>query len=133
MRRLQIIWILLLPFVLGRCYEDKGSYDYKEMNKPQVAGLEGSYAVGLGDELDIRPEITFPLNNDSGIKYEWNVGGKIISTEKNLYVPQYSGEIGTTYCSFNIINEAENVTYMNTFNLRVSPTYSVGWLIQPTE
>ena len=44
MRRLQIIWILLLPFVLGRCYEDKGSYDYKEMNKPQVAGLEGSYA-----------------------------------------------------------------------------------------
>ena len=129
MRRLQIIWILLLPFVLGRCYEDKGSYDYKEMNKPQVAGLEGSYAVGLGDELDIRPEITFPLNNDSGIKYEWNVGGKIISTEKNLYIPQYSGEIGTTYCSFNIINEAENVTYMNTFNLRVSPTYSVGWLI----
>ncbi len=129
MRTIHIIWILLLSFIFGGCYEDKGSYDYKEMNEPAVSGLEGSYTVGLGDELDIRPDITFKLNDSSNIKYEWNIGGKVLSTEKYLYIPRYSGEIGTIYCSFNIIDETENVTYMNTFNLRVSPTYSVGWLL----
>ena len=129
MRTIHIIWILLLSFIFGGCYEDKGSYDYKEMNEPAVSGLEGSYPVGLGDELDIRPDITFKLNDSSNIKYEWNIGGKVLSTEKYLYIPRYSGEIGTIYCSFNIIDETENVNYMNTFNLRVSPTYSVGWLL----
>ena len=78
MKSIKILLVAVLPFILGRCYEDKGSYDYKQMSDPQVSGLEYTYYVGLGETIKINPTVTYPAGNKPVVRYEWNVNGHII-------------------------------------------------------
>lgn len=129
MKSIKILLVAVLPFILGKCYEDKGSYDYKQMSDPQVSGLEYTYYVGLGETIKINPTVTYPGGNKPVVSYEWNVNGQIISTDSVLLIEQYAGSVGSVLCSFNVVNEVEGVKYMTPFQLKVTPTYGTGWLI----
>ena len=129
MKTIKILLIAILPFILGRCYEDKGSYDYKQMSDPQVSGMEYSYNVGLGETIEITPTVTFPSGIKPVVNYEWNIDGRIVSTDSVLLIEHYAGNVGNIYCSFNVVNAVEGVKYMTPFQIKVSPTFGVGWLI----
>lgn len=130
MKSIKLIGIVCLTLGLGSCYEDKGLYDYREMNRPVVSkGLEGLYNIGLGDSLKIEPEIAWALTDRVNVSYEWSIEGSVVGTAKDLFIPQYGGKIGKNYGTFNIVDKDEGVTYMNPFIVDVTPTYSKGWLI----
>lgn len=129
MKSIKILLIAVLPFIFGRCYEDKGSYNYEQMSDPQVSGLDYLYKVGLGETVKITPTVTYPGGRKPVVSYEWNIDGRIVSTDSVLLIEQYAGSVGKVSCSFNVINDAEGVKYMNFFQIEVSPTYGTGWLI----
>ena len=78
------------------CYDDKGSYDYKDVNEVEVDGLGTSYnLIFKKDTLKITPELKFTQDSLSLDRYgyEWivvsGISGseetrEVIGTERNL-------------------------------------------------
>ena len=71
------------------CYDDKGSYDYKDVNEVEVDGLGTSYnLIFKKDTLKITPELKFTqdsLNLDR-YGYEWIVVSGISGSEETREV-----------------------------------------------
>ena len=53
---MKIIFIVVFLLGMASCYDDKGNYDYKEMNDIEVSvSTETSY-YSLGDKVISKPE-----------------------------------------------------------------------------
>lgn len=76
--RYKIGFLTALVALFG-CFEDKGNYDYENINEIVIApfvaeGWTASYA----DTLKIKPEITFKGSSDeSSLSYQWSFGDLI--------------------------------------------------------
>ena len=57
MKKIGMFFITVIVVLVTGCYEDKGNYDYKEMPKVSVDGLESSYNVYVGDLFVVKPEV----------------------------------------------------------------------------
>lgn len=56
---MKIIFIVMFLLGMASCYDDKGNYDYKEMNDIEVSvSTETSY-YSLGDKVISKPELNF--------------------------------------------------------------------------
>ena len=45
------IWLLLLVFTAWGCFDDKGNYDYKELNKITFENIPYNNSIYFGDPL----------------------------------------------------------------------------------
>lgn len=70
---LRLTFIALSVLGMQACYEDKGNYNYRDINEITFEGIDDSYTVELNGILpSIEPVITSSLINGSGdYKYEW--------------------------------------------------------------
>lgn len=93
-QNIKMFLVLVLTGVMVACYEDKGSYDYVDINEIKVEGLKDKYeAVFKKDVLEIKPEITFTMDNGNPDRYayEWEAmlytdynKSVVIGHERNL-------------------------------------------------
>lgn len=90
-----------------------------------VTGLEASYSRGLHEYLQIKPEVRLSSETASDVTYEWNIGYKTVSTEKELSFK--CDELG----EFNGYFKASSPTGAKIvdFTLRVSSPYDRGLLL----
>ena len=60
MRYLNILCFLAIFSLIG-CYDDKGNYDYSELNEISLLpdAQDGLYAIARYDTLRISPELSF--------------------------------------------------------------------------
>ena len=73
MRRISILWGVLLLLTAVACTEDKGNYDYHEISEIMVDSIRESYEViAYRDTLIIKPEIT-TTNPADEFEYLWTV------------------------------------------------------------
>lgn len=79
---LRLIFMALTVLGLQACYEDKGNYDYHEINELTFRGIESEYLLRTGETLTIHPEIEGTLDGGSGdYSYEWvRLGGSVVSS-----------------------------------------------------
>ena len=71
--KIKILFVVMFLLIITSCYEDKGNYDYKNINEVTVK-LPKKYFPNLimGDPIVIEPEITFKNPKDTAyFKYEW--------------------------------------------------------------
>ncbi len=104
----------ILAFMLGSCIEDKGSYDYVSVERPEIV-LNDQYRAPKIDEetrenLVVRPvveysdlskltwvyEFTNPANPDSLVVYEGAADGSLDSQIEELPNGQYSVNLTVT-------------------------------------
>lgn len=123
------IYIFLLLSSLFSCYEDKGNYDYKELNEVQIEDIGFFYSFYIGDTLDIKPKLTFALDEDADFSYEWVVNGEVISTDRNLYIENYQGSVGFKNCYYSVTENSTGVQYIYQFRMTISGVFQTGWLI----
>ena len=122
------------------CYDDKGSYDYKDVNEVEVDGLGTSYnLIFKKDTLKITPELKFTqdsLNLDR-YGYEWivvsGISGseetrEVIGTERNL---KYFVELepGTYTLYLKVRDKQTGLLWMNYTSLTVRTEVGLGWLL----
>lgn len=62
--------LILLSLFFFSCYEDKGNYDYHELNQAEVSGIESGYRRDLLSQLDITPVIQ-SADNSRTYNYLW--------------------------------------------------------------
>lgn len=67
------------------CYEDKGNYDYKEMNDVEITVPTESSNYSLGDTVKSKPQLTFALGRESvNLEYEWTYDGHVVAHSRDL-------------------------------------------------
>lgn len=79
MRNKYLISLLfLLSLNLLGCYEDKGRYDYIQMDDVEITLDKVIYAVPMGDMLTVKAEIKLKNGSTdlSNMEYKWSVNGE---------------------------------------------------------
>lgn len=98
------LYILIgtFTFLLSSCYEDKGNYNYNDIDEIQVEfpgnmGKDGNilYAEKLGNKLSIHPNVKY--NDPSALKYDWSLftqgsDTQILKHSKDLDITLEYGE-----------------------------------------
>lgn len=83
--KIKYLFILLLIASLSACYEDKGNYDYREINELEILGISERYDLDLDDILTITPQLEGTLyNNPARFTFQWKIDGRVVSEEAGL-------------------------------------------------
>lgn len=76
-KQLAILWLAAVSVLAVGCYDDKGNYDYSDVNELVIdLNHAYTYAITLGETFELNPEIRFV--NGSGdmsrLTYKWYLG-----------------------------------------------------------
>ncbi len=134
----RLIFILLFAvttFCVTSCYDDKGNYNYTDLNSVEITGIEDEYTVEQFENLTITPELTMRVNSDESLfEFDWNLYDSedrevdTISRERNLDVA--IGVAPKTYTViYKVTNKETGVFYKYTFRLKVINSFSDGLMV----
>ena len=78
--------LLTLSLCLG-CYDDKGNYDYREINQISIQNIDSLVLCDQMDLLSIPVTLEGTQYSDSNrFTYMWEVNQKVVATTKDLNV-----------------------------------------------
>ena len=122
--------LLLIPFIWS-CLDDKGNYNYRELNKIEFDNISYNYNIYYGDPLDITPKLKFALDSvNVNLQYEWRWLDSTIATTPELHIKEfkyYEGQASTFF--LRVTDLSTNMIYSNKFLVSVGGRYQNGWLI----
>lgn len=117
---------------LSACYDDKGNYDYQQLNEISISNIEQSYEkIALADSLIVQPEVTATIAAD--YDYMWYVinpdqSYDTLSFTRNLAVPvELSPESYTLV--FRLTDRHTGIATYFKSDLKVVTEYSNGWFV----
>ena len=58
------IWLLLIGIVMVACFEDKGNYEYNDINQLTINNVDSIYYRDQFDSLYINPELSGSLYSE---------------------------------------------------------------------
>lgn len=126
----KIALFLGIALTLAACYEDKGNYDYSELNDITIDLGNTQFTAAEGETISITPVLTFALDStEANLSYEWNLDGRVISTDRNL-----SWVVDTTSsqsrCYYRVLDGSTGVTYLAYTSFQLTDKYdNQGWMI----
>lgn len=145
------IYILgLIAFILAGCYEDKGNYDYKEVNdlvsitftpEPVISGGNYSYKYRQPalDTLRVTysPKVTqSSVTDESNLEYQWitwktvknkTVYDTVFSKELSLKFPPKKSSAYTPL--FRVIDHLTGVEYYSQFSMKTQVPFVKSWFV----
>lgn len=111
---------ILIVWLFYSCYEDKGNYDYVEINQVELDSIKTDYYYDVDDTLRVFPLLQgSQYDNDERFDFEWEISKKIVSKEKNL-VYGVKPPVGQRLCRFIITDKELQTKTYHLFNLHVS-------------
>lgn len=131
MKRFKNIFpLILLAMSFMGCYDDKGNYDYIDLNTIKIQETEYDYAPSIGDTLRIEPQLVYKYGDTANMRvtYSWTLDDRLISTDRNLsWVVDTACE---SYLKFWIYDEEHDVTYMKDYHVKITTPYvQPGWYV----
>lgn len=85
---MKTIYFLLIAILLGvsGCYDDKGNYDYKNINEITVEFPYFYFEQVLGEKLVVEPKLSYSLGDSVGLNlaFEWKFADKVVGNERRL-------------------------------------------------
>lgn len=141
--RKKTIWAMAVgSLLLTACFNDKGNYDYTEINDVTIGtkGFDGDTVYNLRtdvDELHIEPELSYLQGNASAsYTYEW------VAVSTNKHVGQRTVLGNSRDLDYKVTLRADNyslfykvtdnetgIVYSQQATLNVNNLYTQGWLL----
>lgn len=118
-----IISLILTIFAIG-CYEDKGNYDYKQVNDIQISFPEYNIEQVIGDTFRLTPILTYK-NSDTlnmHLEYEWKIGDRVVGTNKKLEWKVDTNK--QVYIALSVTDVINQMVYMNRTAVRPTSVYT---------
>ena len=128
--KIKILLTVMSLLAITSCYEDKGNYDYREMNDIEISVETESSFYALGDKVISKPELVFTLGKEnSDLSYEWTFDGHVIGDTKDL--EWIADTIASTKeLRLAVLDNNTGVTYFGSTYISVSSAYaSNGWVV----
>ena len=142
MKKNLIYCILGMLFLFGACYEDKGNYDYSDINEV-VVNLPESYFVPLTDTtLVIRPEISQTLlDHKENLSYTWQCSNSTFASAGNADTISYADTIAIVinpdssvvnynyYLRFSVYDHEYGILHPYQTHISVFKPYQGAWMV----
>lgn len=120
MKLYNILWILLLLYLVSGCYRDMGNYDYHDINELKIDSISALYARDVDDSLIILPRLAGSLYSDTTrFSYLWQIGGTDVATTQNLRI-KVNMTPGLKYSRYIITDKDTKVKKYHEFHVNVS-------------
>ncbi|MDR0657380.1 MAG: hypothetical protein LBG18_00340 [Mediterranea sp.] len=116
--------IALILIGLAACNEDKGNYNYQDINRvDSILGIANSYPVYLGYQLKITPRLVYALGTDANeFTYKWyyyDNAWKLLQEGLDLD-QEIAGDIGRNRTmAFEAYNEKTDIPYRKVFRIEL--------------
>lgn len=132
----------LMVVLLTACFDDKGNYDYREINDVTIEGISRDKVYELfayQSTLEITPVIHSTIGDGADYEYTWRIVPRnatdengtldkyVVSHEKNLVYPVQL-EDGDYTGFFEVKDPETGVTWIVDFYMQVKSQGSEGWL-----
>lgn len=136
MKKIYLIGLLgmLLPLLWQSCADDKGNYDYRELNDIGIV-FDDAYAVISREPFVITPQLKAERFNPEDYTYEWKAYDQsgmqdpvLLSSDLNLDVVLQLLQ-GNYLLVLNVTEKSTGVYYQKTATLKVNTPTSAGWLL----
>lgn len=144
MRNILLLLTIFMAVVVSGCFDDKGNYDYHEINELQVTGLPGEMQMKYRnvDTLRVTPGIEATADDGSmpdRYSFKWEAVSQpkvgdiqttsyVIGEERDLnyFVELPDGEYDVNCLVKDTITR---VTWKGSFKLKVTTQLNEGWLV----
>lgn len=122
-----IIYLCFLLFAVA-CMEDKGNYEYGEINRLSISGLEEFYSVEQMETLQLKPVITFSQEESKDLSYDWRIKYQKVSDLPDLNKPIVT-EFGRWPASLTVTNNKTGLKTTYDFEIEVMNPYGKGLFV----
>ncbi|MDR1762561.1 MAG: hypothetical protein LBR64_01205 [Dysgonamonadaceae bacterium] len=138
-----LLFAALTLITVGSCIDDKGNYDYHEINEVTIEGIPDTITTSVGARVQVTPQLTFSQGeNPDNFEYLWCLTESYypynftdsVSIERNLDI-EIGGEgsvinrDGTYYVLYLVINKETGVRYYHSFNIIVYDRSQIGYIM----
>lgn len=130
-KKYSILGLLLLAAgMVASCYDDKGNYDYDNLNDIEIGVTPATSSFVMGDTINIKPELKFKAGQPTDeLSYEWTYDSHVISKDKDLNWIVDTVAVNKDL-RLAIKDQNTGVTYFGSSAISItSPYTSEGWLI----
>ena len=140
--------VMAVALVMASCYEDKGNYDYTELEKVSIdttdVGMQTQYAIMRFDTLELSPRVFFQGqevldDSQAPLDYLWTIfsattgvgANGVIDTlgfERHLRAP-ITRTGGNYYVQLVVKNRNDGVRQFFRVPVSVSEVFDGGWMV----
>lgn len=138
--RIQLIGYLCAVLAFAACYDDKGNYDYRDINEISISGFgdrDTTYRVlYLADTLRITPEITGSLDGtEDHYTYIWALSSDVLREQKGVIARSRNLELpitlqpGSYSLLYKVMDETTGLQVSVSGTLVVETSHTKGYLV----
>ena len=140
--------VCLLLLSLSSCYEDKGNYDYHDLEEVLIdttgAGLQPEYAIMRYDRLHLAPNVLYgglPVTDDMPVPldYQWTIFSATSGVGANTEIDTIGHERvldteitrtgGLYYVQLVVTNRGDGIRHFYRTKVAVSEVFDGGWMV----
>lgn len=119
MKKINILYSLLITLLLPACYDDMGNYDYHEINELEVDSILPSYSIDRYDTLFIKPVLRGTQYEDtSRFTYQWEIGTQTVGSAHDLKLYVELTE-GLKFSRYVVTDKETGVKKYHSFNVEI--------------
>lgn len=117
----RIYWIPVFCLTLFSCYDDKGNYDYRELDEIEITNIPEEIAVlANAEHIVVKPKV---VSKEEG---EIKADNPNYSFSKDLDIPAALSPKQYT-CWFEVKDKRTEMISRKTFNFNVASSITSGW------
>ena len=125
MKIIYITFLFLVTFNFICCYDDKGNYEYKQVNDIEISFPDYNFEQVIGETFKLYPKFTYKYKDTANLNlsYKWAIGERVIGENRQLVWQVDTNE--QVEIALYVTNIDDNMVYMG--STIVLPTSIYTW------
>lgn len=125
MKIIYITFLFLVTFNFICCYDDKGNYEYKQINDIEISFPDYNFEQVIGETFKLYPKFTYKYKDTANLNlsYKWAIGERVIGENRQLVWQVDTNE--QVEIALYVTNIDDNMVYMG--STIVHPTSIYTW------
>ena len=124
MNIIYITFLFLVTFNFICCYDDKGNYEYKQVNDIEISFPDYNFEQVIGETFKLYPKFTYKYKDTANLNlsYKWAIGERVIGENRQLVWQVDTNE--QVEIALYVTNIDDNMVYMGSTIVRPTSIYT---------
>lgn len=124
MKIIYITFLFLVTFNFICCYDDKGNYEYKQINDIEISFPDYNFEQVIGETFKLYPKFTYKYKDTANLNlsYKWAIGERVIGENRQLVWQVDTNE--QVEIALYVTNIDDNMVYIGSTIVRPTSIYT---------
>ena len=124
MKIIYITFLFLVTYNFICCYDDKGNYEYKQINDIEISFPDYNFEQVIGETFKLYPKFTYKYKDTANLNlsYKWAIGERVIGENRQLVWQVDTNE--QVEIALYVTNIDDNMVYMGSTIVRPTSIYT---------